>query len=272
MSMLTLTLTQAPRFGLSLETLTPEQLRGLSLDKIKRLRLQHGRRSLALGDVFTISGSVGEDLEFRGTTDKLHRIGAGMSLGSITVQGSAGAELGLGMRGGAIRVRGNGGDCVGAGMRGGRIEVSGSVGDGLGGGQLGATMGMRGGQIHIGKHAGARVGDRMRRGMITVAGNVGPYCGSRMIAGTIVVFGQTAPGLGSGMRRGSIVLLQAPAELPASFVETGSFRLGFLALLARELVAAKTGLGNKLRKLGEVRRIVGDAACGGLGEILIAID
>lgn len=268
--MTTLTLAAGPDFDLDMSTVLPERLAGLSAAKIRRQRLQEGRRTVALGDLFTVEGEPGPELRIRNASPRLHRLGAAMTGGRLQIEGSCGHLLGSEQRGGEIRLRGNAGDYVGAGMRGGLVDISGNAGDFVGGAVSGAAAGMRGGTILVGKQAGARAGDRMRRGLIVITGDAGDYCASRVIAGTVVVLGRAGKGTGLAMRRGSVVLLREPATIPATFVETGEFALAFLAVLVRYLGGLRPGLRARLRALASVRRLVGDGGCGGLGEILIA--
>lgn len=258
-------------FDLDLAGVTPDGLRGRTVDRVRRHRVQYGRRRAALGDFFELTGSLeASAIELRRATAKLTRVGGGMAAGAITVKGDVGHACGAEMRGGALRVLGGAGDYLGAGMRGGRIDVAGSAGAFVGGGIAGATHGMNDGTILIGGDAGDRVGDRMRRGLVIVRGDTGAYAGSNMIAGTLVLLGASAAGLGSGMRRGSILLAREPERLLPTFTTAGTFDLAVVAVLTRHLVSLQRRLAETLVPFTAVRRIVGDAACGGRGELLIA--
>jgi formylmethanofuran dehydrogenase subunit C len=270
MSELVLQLAAEPDFDLDLSDLLPERIAGASLDAIKRTRLLHGKRRVALGDLFEVDGTPGDTIAFRGATARLRRIGHGMTAGTILVAGHAGDELGAGMTGGNIRVQGGANDYVGSGMRGGIIEISGRSGNFTGGALPSSALGMRDGVICVGRGSGERAGDRMRRGLLVINGNVGAYCGSSMIAGTIIVTGQTAAGVGTGMRRGSIVLLKEPAEIPATFNDCGRYSLAIVALLSRYLRSVNRTAHSRLRAVREVRRFAGDIGCDGQGELLVA--
>jgi formylmethanofuran dehydrogenase subunit C len=271
MSELVLQLADEPDFDLDLSEVLPERIAGASLDAIKRTRLLHGKRRVALGDLFEVDGAPGDTIAFRGATARLRRIGHGMTSGTILVAGHAGDELGAGMTGGDIRVHGNADDYVGSGMRGGIIAISGRTGDFTGGALPDSALGMRNGVICVGKNTGERTGDRMRRGLLVVNGDAGRYCGSNMIAGTIIVTGQTAVGVGVGMRRGSIVLLKEPSEIPATFNDCGSYSLAIVALLSRYLRSVNRTAYSRLRSVRDVRRFAGDIGCDGQGELLIAV-
>ncbi len=270
MSGLTLTLVDAPDFALDMSVLTPAALAGKRLAQIRAIKLQQGRKRVALGDLFEVSGEAADDsLTIDRATRQLHRLGYGLTGGLLQVNGDCGDEAGLRMRGGALRISGNAGDGVGLGMRGGLIEISGSAGDFAGGPAPGDVTGMKNGSILIGRHLGRRAGERMRRGLIVVGGNVGEGCGSQMVAGSIVVLGHCGPGLGAGMRRGSIVLAKAGDTPGAGFTLAGEFELAFLPLLINYVASLKPGWRGRLSALGKVQRWVGDAANGGMGEILI---
>lgn len=270
MSTLSLRLVAPPDFDVDMSSVTPDALKGRRASELRRLRLRHGQRGIALGDLFEIDGAPdSEVIEIAGSCARLQHLGAGMTGGELRITGDCGTWLGREMRGGRIALRGNAWDGVGARMRGGLIDVTGSVGDFAGAATPGAVSGMKGGTILIGRHAGRRLGDRMRRGLIVVGGNADAGCGSQMIAGSIVVLGATGPGLGVGMRRGTIALLTAPAELGATFVLNGHYELAFTQVLLRHVVTLKSAWRARLSRIATVERWVGDAGCGGLGEVLL---
>ncbi|MFZ4111518.1 MAG: formylmethanofuran dehydrogenase subunit C [Polymorphobacter sp.] len=272
MSRLTLTLKAHPDFALDMSAVIPAALIDKRLPQIRAIKLQHGRRRVALGDWFEIEGDTNPtELVIEASQAGLHRIGAGLTAGSsIEVRGDCGLETGLRMRGGVLRVSGHAGDGTGQGMRGGLIDIAGDTGDFAGGPAPGDVTGMKNGAIVVGGHLGARAGERMRRGLIAAGGNAGAYCGSQMVAGSIVVLGECGEGVGSGMCRGSIVLAR-PTSVPGrNFVRTGEFELAFLPLLISYLRELKPDWAPRLGKLARVSRWVGDAGNGGFGEILIA--
>ena len=268
MSTLILRVTAAPDLDVDLTGITPDALKAKRLTEIRRLRLRHGQRGIALGDLFDIAGEPGGDvLEIHGATARLQRIGAGMTGGELRVHGDCGAWLGSEMRGGTLSIRGNAGDGVGASMRGGLIDISGNAGDFIGAPIPGAVSGMKGGTIVVQRRAGRRAGDRMRRGLIAIGGDAGNACGSQMIAGSIIVLGSVGAGVGTGMRRGTIALAQAPADLGAGFAMNGHYELAFTQLLLRHVAGLKAAWRARLSRVTSVERWVGDA--GGLGEVLV---
>jgi formylmethanofuran dehydrogenase subunit C len=252
--------------------LTPDLLAGKSREDLLRIELLSGNRRLRVEDLFDVSGDDGEsNVTIRADTDRLACVGARMQSGSIVVEGDCGPYVGLGMRGGKIVVGGAAAAFVGCGMRGGAIEVRGDAGDFVGSALPGDKQGMRGGSIVIGGNAGDRVGDRMRRGMILIAGDAGAYCGSRMLAGTIVVSGRVGHSPGFALKRGTLVLAHPPAEMPATFQDSGEHELLFLALLAQHFEREGGPFKTFLPLSNRVRRYCGDLATGGKGEMLLSL-
>lgn len=260
-----------PGRSLDLGALNPAALAGKSADAIARMRLPWGSRQVALGDLFDVGGEDGETLRFVGLDERCHRVARGLTGGHIEVGGSVGDELGRELRGGTVHVRGDAGDGVGAGMRGGTITVTGNAGARIGGLVPGATKGMNGGLVAIGKSAGERAGERMRRGCILIGANAGPLAGDRMIAGTLAVFGACGPQAGLGMRRGTLLLAHAPETMTATFNDCGEFELAFIPVLRDYLAAQHRGFARRIATFRRARRWCGDAAYGGLGEILVAV-
>ncbi len=269
MSGIELGLEAPPDFDLDMSALLPDALLPLSVDAVKRVRVAHGKRRVAVGDLFAVDAVDDAVLSFRASTPRLRRIGYGLGAGSIVVSGHAGDELGATMRGGDIRVKGNAGDYCGSDMRAGTITVSDSVGDFAGGALPSDALGMRGGVLCIGGDAGARTGERMRRGCIIVGGAAGAYAGANMIAGTIVVGGAIAAGCGIGMRRGTIVLFADRRRIPATFNDCGEYELAVMTLLQRYIARFDRRSAARLKDIRGVRRFVGDIGAGGQGEILL---
>jgi formylmethanofuran dehydrogenase subunit C len=268
-SALVLTLRAPPAQRIDLSALTPERL-GAGAADLARLELVSGNRRLALGEVFDVTPGEASDVVIRGGTSRLDFIGRGLREGTLTVEGDAGAYLGQGMQGGRLRVVGSVGPWAAAAMGGGVIEIEGDAGDFLGAALPGEMRGMSGGLVAVTGSAGGRAGDRMRRGTILVGGAVGEHAGSRMIAGTLVGLGsEAAVRPGYLMKRGTLLLRGMPQRLLPSFADCGAHDLGFLRLLSCSL----DGFGGWRRRLDElgirVRRLAGDAAVGGTGELLV---
>ncbi|KDP84079.1 formylmethanofuran dehydrogenase [Cupriavidus sp. SK-3] len=270
MSGLTLRLANAPALRVDLRQLTPAALAGMAPDAIARLPLWHGNERIALGELFTVQAHGGDGepaLTLEGDLGRFDRIGWRMSGGTLRVDGNAGDYLGCGMQDGTLRVNGNAGDFAAAALAGGKVVIGGNAGDFAAAALPGDMDGMRGGTLVIGGNTGDRFGDRMRRGTAMVAGNTGDFTASRMVAGTIAVAGAVGTHLAYGMRRGTIVLLSARPQARATFVRTdGNFDV-FWTLLARHLARA----GGPFTALPALRprRLVGDLAVDGRGELLI---
>jgi formylmethanofuran dehydrogenase subunit C len=263
---LVLTLREVPRQRIDLSPLIP----ALDGRAIAKVGVACGNRQIPLGDLFAIAAGDPTDLRLVGDCSKCDRIGAGMTGGTITIDGDAGAYLGLHMQGGAIRVHGNVGIGAATEMHGGTVEIDGSAGDLLGGALPGSMKGMDGGVVVVRGAAADRIGDRMRRGTIVVEGGAGAYAGSRMIAGTVVVLGTTVGSYpGFGMKRGSLILRGQPERQLPTFGDCGRHDLGFLSLLWRSLRGRSRRLDELARGPTTVRRLAGDRAVGGKGEILL---
>ena len=271
MSALRLTLRERTAQRLDLSQLTIDLLAGKSLAEVRAIELASGNRRLRVDNLFALEGTPGDIIEIHGGSDQLDRIGAGMTRGRVIVQGDAGDHLGVGMTGGAIEIAGSVGAFAASDMRGGEIRITGNAGDFLAGAIPGNHQGMQGGLVLVSGHAGDRAGDRMRRGTLLIGGDTGDYCASRMVAGTIGVWGRVGRGTGLAMRRGTVLLQQMPPALPPTFNDCGEFYFSFLTLLARAWKELPGKFGTLPDSGLRVRRIMGDLANDGRGEILIRL-
>lgn len=269
MSALCLTVRERPAQRVDLSPLTPDGIAGKSVKEIAAIELATGNRRIRVDSLFQIAGDPGLDIEIRGSLETLDRIGGGMTQGRIVVSGEAGAYLGIGMTGGSIEVTGGTGAFAAGGMTGGVIRIAGNAGDFLAAALPGDHQGMKGGTVLVAGNAGDRVGDRMRRGTVLIDGNTGDYCASRMVAGTIGVWGKVGRFPAVAMRRGTLLLRQAPDALSPTFNDCGVHPFSFLPLLARSW-RKHPGKFATLPDSGlRLRRLMGDLANGGRGEILI---
>ena len=250
---LTLTLRTNPPARVLGAPLIPERLRGLNASAIAALPLRCGGETVAVGDLFEVSGAGSEEeaLVLAGDLRGFDWIGARMSSGEIEVRGDAGAWAGAEMSGGVLRILGD------AGAR-------------LGSAYPGARAGMTGGEIVVSGDAGEEVGACMRRGLVVVAGQTAAGAGLRMLAGTVIALGGIGPEAGLGNKRGSLVSGR-PVEVLPPYAFATRFRppaLGLQLLRARELgVTVDDAL---LR--GAWARWSGDRTELGRGEILIFDD
>jgi formylmethanofuran dehydrogenase subunit C len=266
---LTLELRDVPPQAVDMSPLSSNLLAGQTTKDIHALKLWLGGQRVPVGELFTVSGDDPSHLIIRNAHPILDRIGAGLSQGTIEVEGDAGAYLGLKMRGGRIHARGNCGEFCASGLSGGCIQIDGDADDYLGAALVGERQGMRGGMVLVKGNAGDRVGDCMRRGTILVEGTAGDYCCSRMIAGSVAVLGDIGQSIGFGMRRGTLLLASEPAEYPATFVDAGAHNLGFLPLWVRSLRQLDSPFAHLDVARQRVHRHIGDLACGGHGELLV---
>jgi formylmethanofuran dehydrogenase subunit C len=201
-----------------------------------------------LGDLFDLSGSPAGRVRFTGDLGRADRVAAGLTEGSVEIEGDAGDEAGLGMAGGSLLVRGS------AGAR-------------LGGAASEARRGMTGGEIVVLGDAGPEAGARMRRGLLAVGGRCGTHAGAGMIAGTLVLVGAAGAATGLWSKRGSVVAL-GPIDIPATYRLACTYQPVHVRLILARL-GARFGLPVEERHLsGLYRRYSGDLADLGKGEIL----
>ena len=264
---LTLTLRRQPPGRVRVDGVIPERLRGLGASDVATLTVHCGRETLALGEVFEVSGTGDEQLVLAGDLRRVDGIGASMSGGRVLVEAACGDHAGARMSGGEIVVRGDAGDWTGAEMAGGRLHVSGDAGARLGGAYPGARAGMTGGEIVVAGNAGEEAGAGMRRGLVVVGGRTGSGAGLRMLAGTVIALRGLGAEAGIGNKRGSLVSGDAVEPLPGYAFAT-RYRppaLGLQLRRARDLgLTVDDGL---LR--GTWARWSGDRTELGRGEILI---
>ncbi len=268
MSALTFTLKHPPDRRVDLSSLLPETLQGRSEKAIARLSLDGVREKFKVGDLFSLRMGDAMSLRFEGGSERLDLVGANMAAGEIVVEGPVGEQAGRRMRAGRLHVKGNAGSFAASCLKGGHLEIDGHAGDRLGAPLAGEMAGMSGGVVIVHGNAGARAGDRLRRGLIVVEGRSGKDAGSRMIAGTLVLCGEVAGAPGPLMRRGTIVLLDGECPATPTFLDCGSHSLVAAALLCAELERLGLGFARKFRR--SVRRLAGDMAVSGKGEIWIA--
>ena len=251
-------------------SLKPETFVGLSAESVAHQTLQIGNSNVAIGELFTISGTVDSGLILEGDLTHVRCIGRNMTSGSITIHGNCGGGLGQGMLGGEILVEGLVGPSACMGMRGGLVRIRGSAGDNLGGSEPGERLGMRDGVILVEGNIGRDAGLAMRRGLIAVQGNAGGGLGRGMVAGSIFAFGEVGFGMGCGMKRGSIVLFgERSPRLGPGFWPSGHDRPTFLTITLSKLRSFGFPVPGSAF-VGLCSRYNGDRAEGGQGEVLVA--
>lgn len=235
-------------------------------DTLRRIMVGDGKRSLALGDVFFVTGSPGDRIEIESDA-RMDGIGAALAGGTIIAEGDAGDGAARGMRKGRLEIRGRAGSHLASGMRGGLVIVGGDAGAQVGAAHPGERFGMAGGTVAIGGDSGERTGDRMRRGTIVIRGKAGPAAGSRMMGGTIWAERGFGAGPGPLLRRGTLIGPSVEHVLP-TFADCGFHDMVVLRLLDRYLADTLGDLAPP-RLPAKVRRLAGDLATIGKGEILL---
>jgi formylmethanofuran dehydrogenase subunit C len=256
--------------SIDLDALVPDRVVGLSAADVARLPIRADCRTMPLGDLFDVAGSMGDGMiECRGDFSRVHRVGAGMAGGQIVVAGPVGRHAGARMTGGALLVDGDAGDWLAAEMSGGTVRVAGSAGDNVAGALAGADVGLRGGVVIVAGGAGNLAAARMRRGLVAIGGSCGAAAGFEMRAGTVVVAGPVGPQPGLGMRRGTMLALGAAPVPPATFARGARWSPPLLPLLLRRLDRAGFAPA-RAAPGGPWRQWHGDLLAGGRGEMLHA--
>lgn len=201
-----------------------------------------------LGDLFDITGEPEGRIRLVGDLQNADRLGAGLSEGEVTVEGSVGQEAGMALAGGSVDIEGDAGPRAGAAP-------------------LGYKRGMTGGELIVRGSAGPEAGAAMRRGLLVIAKSAGERTGLGMIAGTVVVFGTAGRETGLWSKRGSIVALGRITP-PATYSYACTYQPIILRLMLTRL-SARYGLSVQRKHLsGLYRRYSGDMAELGKGEIL----
>ena len=222
---------------------------------------------LPLGDLFTVEGTPDGTVTLAGDLELAGRVGAGLTEGTLRVDGSVGDHAGAGLRGGRLEISGHAGHSTGEGMSGGVIVVRGNTGNRTGAAAPGRKRGMTGGELVVLGSAGDETGAAMRRGLVAVGGTTGSCTLLSGIAGTVVACGPTGPDAALWNKRGSLVCL-APVEPGATYRHACIIQPVYLRLLLRRLRDVH-GLPVTAAHIdGRFRRYSGDFAETGRGEIL----
>ncbi|MCH9807267.1 MAG: formylmethanofuran dehydrogenase subunit C [Alphaproteobacteria bacterium] len=267
MSALTLKLRFAPPVRLNLSALVPGRLTGMSLAEICALPVSGGRQPLSVGECFEVSGSPGEVLRLEGGSDRFDYVGADHAGGEIVVEGAVGAYAGRRMKAGKLDIRGDAGDCLASNLRGGLVTVSGSAGCHLGLPKPGEKDGMAGGTVIVQGDTGEFPGERMRRGLLLVKGRLGENSGARMMGGVIWAEQGLSRGAGAQMRRGTLIGPMVETPL-ATFADCGELDLLIVRIMDRHW-REQLGESAPPAITGPTRRLMGDMASLGKGEILL---
>jgi formylmethanofuran dehydrogenase subunit C len=203
---------------------------------------------VAFGDVFELSGSPDGSIRLLGNLGRADRLAAGLSDGTVIIEGDVGAEAGVGMAGGVLEVKGDAGPRAGAAP-------------------LGYKRGMSGGELIVHGDAGVEAGAAMRRGVLAIGGSAGDRAGLSMIAGTIILFGLAGKDPGLWSKRGSVVALKS-IEPPLTYAYACTYQPVHLRVMLGRLRTRFELPVQRKHLTGSYRRYSGDMAELGRGEIL----
>jgi formylmethanofuran dehydrogenase subunit C len=257
--------------SIDLDGITPDRLATLTAAEIAALPVTADGRRRPLGTLFTVGGDMADGrIDCGGDFSRVHRVGAGMAAGTMTVRGDVGRHAGEGMTGGTLTISGNAGDWLAAEMTGGSVRVGGRAGDNVAGALPGSPVGMRGGVVVVEGDAGCLAGARMRRGLLAIGGDCGEAAAFEMRAGTVLVAGRAGRRPGMGMRRGTLIFPGTIPDLPPTFTRGAVWTPTILRLLANRLDRAGFRPGGRPPDQwtsAAWQQWHGDAIEGGRGEI-----
>lgn len=264
---LQLELATVPPEPIDARPLTPDRLADLDRSSVSRLPVRVGRQTLPLGELFRVSGTPGERIEFSGHTQLIDFIAAEMQRGTIVVDGDAGLLTASQLKGGTVHIMGSSGAGTASAMRGGMLTVDGDAADDCAAALGAETLGMRGGVFVVHGNAGRRFAARMRRGTAIVVGAIGDDACSQMVAGTVVGLAGFAARPALGMRRGTLVTRSMPEPFPAWFSTPERYVSSFSRMLVQMLGDLLPA--NSPAMASDFERSLGDLSVGGQGELLI---
>jgi len=205
------------------ECITPDALKDKHPDEIAQLKVWEGNKQLNFGELFKTEDDANAQnaesftITLKGDFGKVRRVGYGMSMGEIYVEGNVGMYLGQKMCGGKITVIGNAEGWAGSEMKDGTIEIHGNAGDYLASPYRGSTVGMHGGKIIVHGNVGTDAAVYMHGGIIKIYGNTGQFLGFRMRDGTIHVLQNADTRVGASMTGGKIVVSGFLQEVMPTF-------------------------------------------------------
>lgn len=202
-----------------------------------------------LGELFELQGEPGGRIRFIGDLRNADRLGAGLSQGEVSVDGSVGIEAGLAMAGGTL-------------------DIAGDAGPRAGAAPLGHKRGMSGGELIVRGSAGAEAGAAMRRGLLAIAGSAEDKAGFAMVAGTVMVFGSAGADTGLWSKRGSVIAL-GQITPPRTYAYACTYQPAFVRLMLMRLLIRYRLPVQRRHLTGLYRRYSGDMAELGKGEILV---
>ncbi|VUT25285.1 MAG: Formylmethanofuran dehydrogenase subunit C [Candidatus Methanolliviera sp. GoM_asphalt] len=214
------------RISVEAEIITPDNFSGKDAKEIGEMDLFMGNKTVKLKDIFEVSveGSSEnpEDTEIiiKGNTDRIKRIGEGMTSGKIVIEGDVDMHCGAMMRGGKIIVKGDADSWAGREMSGGELLIEGDAKNYIGGAYRGETYGMTGGKITVKGNVGAYLGEKMKDGEIVVEGDADMISGMEMLGGKIIIKGDAIMP-GGEMKGGTVIVMGEVTDRMPTFKMDG---------------------------------------------------
>jgi formylmethanofuran dehydrogenase subunit C len=182
--MIVLTVRKKLQFPVMAECISPSVFQGKTVKEIAALPVWEGNKQKKLSDIFIVEQTPRESpsITINGDAAEVRRVGSGMTMGEIVINGNIGMHLGEKMCDGRIVVNGDAGQWAGSDMSGGKIIVDGNVGSDSG-------VALKGGVIKIRGDAGPFLGFQMRDGTIHVEKKAATRVGASMTGGKIIISG-----------------------------------------------------------------------------------
>jgi formylmethanofuran dehydrogenase subunit C len=206
--MIVLTVRKKLQFPVMAECISPSVFQGKTVKEIAALPVWEGNKQKKLSDIFIVEQTPRESpsITINGDAAEVRRVGSGMTMGEIVINGNIGMHLGEKMCDGRIVVNGDAGQWAGSEMKGGLIEIHGNASDYLASPYRGSDIGMSGGKIIVDGNVGSDSGVALKGGVIKIRGDAGPFLGFQMRDGTIHVEKKAATRVGASMTGGKIII------------------------------------------------------------------
>ena len=216
------------RISVEAEVITPDNFSGKDAKEIGEMDLFMGNKTVKLKDIFEVESSENSsenspkdtEIIIKGNTDRIKRIGEGMTSGKIVIEGDVDMHCGAMMRGGEIIIKGDADSWAGREMSGGELVIEGDAKNYIGGAYRGETYGMTGGKITVKGNAGAYLGEKMKDGEIVVEGDADMIPGMEMLGGKIIIK-RDAIMPGGEMKGGTVIVMGKVTDRMPTFKMDG---------------------------------------------------
>jgi len=231
------------RISVEAEIITPDNFSGKDAKEIGDMSVFMGNKTVKLKDIFEVlttkvvaygnrrfptmsvensSENSPEDAEIiiKGNTDRIKRIGEGMTSGRIVIEGDVDMHCGAMMRGGEIIIKGDADSWAGREMSGGELVIEGDAKNYIGGAYRGETYGMTGGKITVKGNVGAYLGEKMKDGEIVVEGDADMIPGMEMLGGKMIIKGDAIMP-GGEMKGGTVIVMGKVTDRMPTFKMDG---------------------------------------------------